>query len=266
MLYSTHTKIKGFVAPDEVFFKKQYKLIKKMMNWSDIQHTTPTDEERREKTEEAKRLLKEEIGLSDNQIEQLKRNMRYQCLIELMLSAQTKDAATYYALDRLKERGCTVDSILAMSKEDIEGLIFVVSFPEKKADYILRTTKILKEKYNGDIPPTVPLMKELPGVGPKIAVLTMTYGWGKVVGIGVDTHVHRISNRLGWVNTKIAEQTRVALEKFVPREEWQLIHLVLIGFGKEICYHARPQCHSCLLSREGICPYFAKKNRINLAN
>lgn len=90
---------------------------------------------------------------------------------------------------------------------------------QKKADYIKDTTKICAEKYNGDIPPTVEELVKLPGVGPKMAHITMNVAWGQVTGIGVDTHVHRISNRLGWVKkpTKVPEETRLAVESWLPR-------------------------------------------------
>jgi len=90
---------------------------------------------------------------------------------------------------------------------------------QKKADYIKDSTKICAEKYNGDIPPTVEELVKLPGVGPKMAHITMNVAWGQVTGIGVDTHVHRISNRLGWVKkpTKVPEETRLAVESWLPR-------------------------------------------------
>lgn len=90
---------------------------------------------------------------------------------------------------------------------------------QKKADYIKDATKICAEKYNGDIPPTVEELVKLPGVGPKMAHITMNVAWGQVTGIGVDTHVHRISNRLGWMKkpTKVPEETRLAVESWLPR-------------------------------------------------
>lgn len=90
---------------------------------------------------------------------------------------------------------------------------------QKKADYIKDASKICAEKYNGDIPPTVEELVKLPGVGPKMAHITMNVAWGQVTGIGVDTHVHRISNRLGWVKkpTKVPEETRLAVESWLPR-------------------------------------------------
>ena len=88
---------------------------------------------------------------------------------------------------------------------------------QRKVDYIKRTSQILKDSYDSDIPDTVDLMCQLPGVGPKMAHLAMKSAWSTITGIGVDTHVHRISNRLGWVRTKQPEETRKALEEWLPR-------------------------------------------------
>ena len=88
---------------------------------------------------------------------------------------------------------------------------------QRKVDYIKRTSQILRDSYDSDIPDTVDMMCQLPGVGPKMAHLAMKSAWRTITGIGVDTHVHRISNRLGWVRTKQPEETRKALEKWLPR-------------------------------------------------
>lgn len=103
--------------------------------------------------------------------------------------------------------------------EQLKTLMLFYFSSQKKADYIKETTQICAEKYKGDIPPTVEELVKLPGVGPKMAHITMNVAWGKVTGIGVDTHVHRISNRLGWVKkpTKLPEDTRIAVESWLPR-------------------------------------------------
>lgn len=90
---------------------------------------------------------------------------------------------------------------------------------QRKADFIKRTTQILKDQYQGDIPPSLKELIKLPGVGPKMAHIVMDVGWNQITGIGVDTHVHRISNRLKWVQkeTKTPEATRVSLEDWLPR-------------------------------------------------
>jgi endonuclease III len=131
--------------------------------------------------------------------------------------------------------------------------------------YIKNTTAILKEEYSGDIPNTVESLCRLPGVGPKMAHLCMNIGWGIVTGIGnifgfqectikllmptstgVDTHVHRISNRLGWVNSKNPEDTRKQLEDWLPKEYWDEVNHLLVGFGQTLCRPVHPRCGDCL--------------------
>jgi len=180
---------------------------------------------------------------------------RYQTLIALMLSAQTKDEQTAKAISKLKEyNGLTVDSILTINEKKLDELISNVGFHTRKAHFIKQATEILAKKYDKDIPPTYEEIIDLPGVGPKMGHLLMQVGWNKTVGISVDVHVHRISNWLGWVhNTKDPEKTRVALESWLPYEKWDKINKLLVGFGQTICTSINPKCGSCLLST-GLCP------------
>ncbi|XP_064091172.1 endonuclease III-like protein 1 isoform X2 [Macrobrachium nipponense] len=180
---------------------------------------------------------------------------RFQVLISLMLSSQTKDQVTHAAMTKLREYGLTVQNILDTSDELLGQLIYPVGFWKKKVVYIKKTCAILKEQYGYDIPPTVEEMCKLPGVGPKMAHLCMDIGWGKLTGIGVDTHVHRISNRLGWTGkpTKTPEDTRKALESWMPQEIWSETNLLMVGFGQQICLPVGPQCHGCL--NISLCPF-----------
>ena len=130
-------------------------------------------------------------------------------------------------------------------------MIKPVGFYRRKATYIKKTTQILLDEYDGDIPDTIEKLVKLPGVGPKMGYLILKVAWNKVDGIGVDVHVHRISNRLQWVNTKTPEETRVALESWLPRELWHEINLLLVGFGQTIC-GSSPKCEQCKL--HSICP------------
>ncbi|KHJ45489.1 putative endonuclease III [Trichuris suis] len=185
---------------------------------------------------------------------------RYQLLLALMLSSQTKDAVTAAAMQRLKENGCSLENMLAMTEEQLGKLIYPVSFWRTKAKAIKKTSAILLEKYDGDIPQTVDDLCKLPGVGPKMAYLAVQIAWNRCDGIGVDTHVHRISNRLGWVPkvTKTPEQTRKALESWLPKQYWRDINELLVGFGQTICLPRNPKCQSCL--NADICPY-ARSNK-----
>ncbi|XP_054850635.1 endonuclease III-like protein 1 [Eublepharis macularius] len=179
---------------------------------------------------------------------------RYQVLLALMLSSQTRDQVTWAAVRRLREDGLTVDRILQAEEGALGRLIYPVGFWKNKARYIKQTTAILKRDYAGDIPKTVAELVKLPGVGPKMAHLVMNIAWQTVSGIGVDTHVHRISNRLKWVKeeTKHPEETRQALEKWLPRELWSELNWLLVGFGQQICLPVNPRCSECL--NQAICP------------
>eukprot|EP00753_Platysulcus_tardus_P018610 PLAT6964.1.p1 GENE.PLAT6964.1~~PLAT6964.1.p1 ORF type:complete len:301 (-),score=90.85 PLAT6964.1:188-1090(-) len=180
------------------------------------------------------------------------KTFRYQTLVALMLSSQTKDEVTAAGVKRLQGFGLTAESIAAADEAALGKLIHPVGFWRKKASYLKRTSAILCEKYDGDIPPTVEEMVALPGVGPKMAFLAMSCAWKNCVGIGVDVHVHRISNRLGWVDSKKPEQTRVQLESWLPRSLWNDINVLLVGFGQQICTPRKPKCDSCAAA--ALCP------------
>lgn len=188
---------------------------------------------------------------------------RYQVVLSLMLSSQTKDQVTSAAMARLRAHGCTIENILNTSDKKLGELIYPVGFWQRKVIYIKNTTKILKEKYGCDIPDSLENLLKLPGIGPKMAHLIMKCAWNQLTGIGVDTHVHRISNRLGWVPkpTKEPEQTRKALEDWLPREIWSEVNHLLVGFGQQICRPVNPLCQSCL--NKDICPTGLKNNKIS---
>jgi len=172
---------------------------------------------------------------------------RFQCLVSLMLSSQTKDEVNFAAMVRLREHGLTVENIINTSEETLGKLIYPVGFWRSKAKYIKEVCLVLRDKYNGDIPPTVKELCQLKGVGPKMAHLTMNVAWGVQSGIGVDTHVHRISDRLGWTTDCLdPEQTRQCLEAWLPEDKWTEINWLLVGFGQQICQPVGPRCGSCL--------------------
>ncbi|XP_068824744.1 endonuclease III-like protein 1 isoform X2 [Capricornis sumatraensis] len=183
-----------------------------------------------------------------------KQVQRYQVLLSLMLSSQTKDQVTAGAMQRLRARGLTVDSILQTDDSTLGALIYPVGFWRSKVKYIKQTTAILQQRYGGDIPASVAELVALPGVGPKMAHLAMVVAWGTVSGIAVDTHVHRIANRLRWTKeaTRSPEETRRALEEWLPRELWREINGLLVGFGQQTCLPVHPRCQACL--NRALCP------------
>ncbi|XP_059835030.1 endonuclease III-like protein 1 isoform X1 [Hypanus sabinus] len=190
--------------------------------------------------------------------------MRYQVLLSLMLSSQTKDHVTFAAMKQLREHGLTVENILKTDDKTLGELIHPVGFWRNKVKYIKQTTAILKEQYGGDIPNTVSELLRLPGVGPKMAHLAMKLAWNVVSGICVDTHVHRITNRLQWLQkeTRTPEETRLALEDWMPRDLWSETNWLLVGFGQQICLPVNPHCSGCL--NRDICP--AAKNSLGKTN
>lgn len=156
---------------------------------------------------------------------------RFHILVALMLSSQTKDEVTSAAHRRLQTHGLTVDNILQTPEARIGELISTVGFWRRKARYLIDTCRILKADYGGDIPQTLPGLCALPGVGMKMATIAMAVANKECTGVGVDTHVHRICNRLGWVSTKTAEATQPALEAWLPREQWEEFNLLVVGYG-----------------------------------
>ncbi|XP_064820039.1 endonuclease III-like protein 1 isoform X1 [Oncorhynchus masou masou] len=173
---------------------------------------------------------------------------RYQVLVSLMLSSQTRDQVTSAALQRLRAHGCTVDNIVNTDDDTLGQLIYPVGFWRTKVKYLKQTSVMLQREFRGNIPNTVEGLVGLPGVGPKMAHLAMDIAWHQVSGIGVDTHVHRISNRLGWTRggTKHPEETRKTLEDWLPRDLWSEINWLLVGFGQQVCLPVNPLCSVCL--------------------
>lgn len=181
---------------------------------------------------------------------------RFQTLISLMLSSQTKDTVNFATMARLRSSlpgGLTLDAILATPAPALNELISAVGFHRKKTEYIKRTAEILRERWNGEIPDTLEGLMALPGVGPKMAHLCMSAAWGMTLGIGVDVHVHRICNLWGWVRTKNPEETRKALEGWLPRDKWREINWLLVGFGQTVCLPRGRKCGECKLAEKGIC-------------
>ncbi|OQR82661.1 endonuclease III-like protein 1 [Achlya hypogyna] len=190
---------------------------------------------------------------------------RFHVLVASMLSSQTKDPVTAAAMERLKAHGLSVANILATDHATLAQLLRPVGFFNNKATYLHKTCAILQDKYASDIPPTFDELVALPGVGPKMAHLTMSAAWEKTVGICVDVHVHRISNRLGWVKTwnkanpksQDPEKTRKELEDWLPYDLWNPVNAMLVGFGQEICLPMNPRCADCGV--RDLCPSASKK-------
>ncbi|KAJ2496462.1 alpha,alpha-trehalase nth1 [Coemansia sp. RSA 1972] len=182
---------------------------------------------------------------------------RFRSLVSLMLSAQTKDEITAEAVRTLSQRlpgGLTPRALSEAPLDMIHECVRRVGFWQRKANYIKEAARTCLEQYEGDIPRTVPQLLALPGVGPKMAYLAMHAAWQDTQGIGVDTHVLRITHRLGWVPeaAKSAEATRHSLESWMPKSLWREINPLLVGLGQTVCRGVGPKCAECPVNR--YCP------------
>ena len=186
------------------------------------------------------------------------KQQRFQTLISLMLSSQTKDTVNAMTMKKLYKElpppGLTVENIIEVEPDKLNEIIWAVGFHNNKTKFIKATAVILRDQYDGDIPDTIEGMIGLPGVGPKMAYLCMSAAWGRDEGIGVDVHVHRITNLWGWHKTKNPEETRMALQSWLPKEKWHEINHLLVGFGQTICAPVGRKCGECTLAESGICP------------
>ncbi|KAF2272527.1 DNA repair protein-like protein Ntg1 [Westerdykella ornata] len=185
------------------------------------------------------------------------RDQRFQTLVSLMLSSQTKDTVTSATIKGMQARmpgGFNLESVLAIEPAALNAFINKVGFHNLKTKYIKATAEILRDKWDSDIPDTIEGLVSLPGVGPKMAYLCAAAAWGKVEGIGVDVHVHRITNLWKWHKTKTPEETRAALETWLPKSHWHDINNLLVGFGQTICLPVGRKCGECRLAERGLCP------------
>lgn len=169
-------------------------------------------------------------------------------LISTLLSLRTKDEVTAVTTERLFALASTPEEMLKLSEEEIIRAIYPAGFYRNKARTILHVCRELINRFNSQVPDTIEELLTLKGVGRKTANLVFSLGYGKD-GICVDTHVHRISNRLGYVNTKTPEQTEYALREKLPLEYWSLYNTIMVTFGRNICRPVSPLCSTCPLSR-----------------
>jgi len=176
----------------------------------------------------------------------------FQVLIATLLSAQTKDAVTLEASTRLFRRARTPQTLSRLSIPTLERLIYPVSFYRNKARHVKEASRQIISRFGGIVPSTMSDLLTLPGVGRKTANLTLIVAHQSTSNICVDTHVHRISNRFGWVTTRTPEQTEQALYVVAPRRWWALINLYLVTWGQNICRPVYPKCGACVI--ESICP------------
>jgi endonuclease-3 len=194
-------------------------------------------------------------GLEEPAIEKIAEDQQedpFQVLIATMLSAQTKDAVTHAASTRLFRAARTPRTMSKLPVKEIERLIYPVSFYRNKAVHVKRTCEQILSRYGGVVPKTMEELLTLPGVGRKTANLVLILAHRSPDNICVDTHVHRISNRLGWVRTRTPDETEQALYGAARRPWWPLINLYLVTWGQNVCRPVYPLCGSCVLF--DLCP------------
>ncbi len=184
----------------------------------------------------------------------------FKILISTILSARTRDSNTRKASEKLFTRYKTPQLIAEADLDILEELIKVSGFYKVKAARIKEVSKILVEEYSGEVPTDFEELINLPGVGAKTANCVLVYAF-KIPAIPVDTHVHRLSNRLGWVQTKKPNKTEQALKKLLPRDLWIDLNRLLVRFGQQICLPIHPKCEICPLNKT--CPKdFSMENEL----
>jgi endonuclease-3 len=172
-------------------------------------------------------------------------------LVSCILSLRTRDIIAVRASDRLFARASTPRAIAALSLSELEELVRSVNFNRNKARAIHEASRRIATEFKGKVPDTREGLLAFRGVGRKTANLVLGLGFG-TPAVCVDTHVHRISNRLGWVKTRTPEETEYALERLLPQKHWIRINELMVMFGQNLCSPLRPQCGRCPLA--ALCP------------
>jgi endonuclease-3 len=176
----------------------------------------------------------------------------FQVLISCVLSLRTRDETTAAASKRLFALAKKPRTLLRLSPVEIEKAIYPVGFYKTKAQRILEICNCLLDEHGGKVPEEMDALLALPGVGPKTANIVLVYGFKKP-GLPIDTHCHRIPNRIGWIRTKAPEETEQVLRRELPEKYWMVFNDYFVRFGQNICKPIGPLCHDC-----GIEPYCRK--------
>jgi endonuclease III len=202
-----------------------------------------------------RRLARAIDGLDEPAVEKIAKDQQedpFQVLIATMLSAQTRDAVTAAASARLFRVARTPKSMARLTTARVQELIYPVSFYRNKAVHVKETCRQIMSRFGGRVPSTMAELLTLPGVGRKTANLVLILAHASRQNICVDTHVHRIANRMGWVETRTPEETERALYRATERRWWPIINLYLVTWGQNVCRPVYPLCPQCVLA--DICP------------
>jgi endonuclease-3 len=181
----------------------------------------------------------------------------FKILIGTILSARTRDEVTTAAIKALFSRFKNPDELSRANLSDIKKLIQKIGFYNVKASRLKEVSQLIIKKYNGEVPSNLDDLLTLPGVGRKTANCVLVYGFKKAA-IPVDIHVHRISNRIGIVNTKNPEETENVLQKSIDKKYWIRVNETFVTFGQNICLPIKPKCNVCQLTK--MCKYYSKNS------
>lgn len=177
-------------------------------------------------------------------LEELGHYTPFQMLVMTLLSSRTRDSTTIPLVKRLFAKYPNPEHFVKMDLKELEEWLFGVGFYKVKARHVQALSKIIIEKYQRKVPDTFEELTSLPGVGRKTANCVLAYTFKKPA-IAVDIHVHRISNRLGWVKTVTPEETEEALQKQIPKELWIEVNRLFVGHGQTVCVPINPKCNLC---------------------
>ena len=197
------------------------------------------------------KILEKEMRKYDKPLMMNEKNP-FRVLISCILSIRTRDNTTQKASLRLYKLADNVYDMSKLSLEKIENAIYPVGFFKMKSRNIKKICKTLLEKYKGIVPNDFNKLMELKGVGRKTANIVMVFGFKKY-GLPIDTHCHRIPNRLGWLKTKKPEQTEYELKKILPKKYWKTFNTIFVTFGQNICKPIKPKCYTCPVKK--FCKY-----------
>jgi endonuclease-3 len=181
----------------------------------------------------------------------------FKILIGTILSARTRDEVTTAVIKALFSRFKNPDELSRANLSDIKKLIQKIGFYNVKASRLKEVSQLIIKKYNGKVPSNLDDLLTLPGVGRKTANCVLVYGFKKAA-IPVDIHVHRISNRIGIVNTKNPEETENVLQKSIDKKYWIRVNETFVTFGQNICLPIKPKCNVCQLTK--MCKYYSKNS------
>ena len=181
----------------------------------------------------------------------------FKILIGTILSARTRDEVTTAVIKALFSRFKNPDELSRANLSDIKKLIQKIGFYNVKASRLKEVSQLIIKKYNGEVPSNLDDLLTLPGVGRKTANCVLVYGFKKAA-IPVDIHVHRISNRIGIVNTKNPEETENVLQKSIDKKYWIRVNETFVTFGQNICLPIKPKCNICELTK--MCKYYSKNS------